>query len=54
MVRRTLREAITETITAKTGENLRERYVAELENYLDKFAGRARRDVRGPRHRGRC
>jgi integrase len=36
--RRTLRQAIDETITAKTNENLRDRYVAELENYLEKFA----------------
>lgn len=36
--RRTLRQAIDETITAKTNENLRERYVAELENYLEKFS----------------
>jgi integrase len=38
MQRRTLRQAITETIAAKEGENLRERYVTELGNYLDKFA----------------
>lgn len=38
MQRRTLRQAIDETITAKTNEGLRERYVTELENYLNRFA----------------
>jgi integrase len=36
--RRTLKQAIEETIAARTAENLRERYVGELENYLEKFA----------------
>ncbi|MGA3266367.1 MAG: tyrosine-type recombinase/integrase [Verrucomicrobiota bacterium] len=36
--RRTLKQAVEETILAKTAENLRERYVGELENYLGKFA----------------
>lgn len=38
MQRRVLREAIKETIEAKRAENLRERYVNELENYLLNFA----------------
>ncbi|MDD5141513.1 MAG: tyrosine-type recombinase/integrase [Verrucomicrobiales bacterium] len=38
MVRRTLKQAVTETIEAKQNQNLRDRYVAELENYLWKFA----------------
>jgi hypothetical protein len=38
MQRRTLKQAIEETILARTAENLRERYVTELEKYLDKFA----------------
>ncbi|MEI6195259.1 MAG: tyrosine-type recombinase/integrase [Verrucomicrobiota bacterium] len=37
MVRRTLKQAVTETIEAKQNQNLRDRYVAELENYLWKF-----------------
>lgn len=36
--RRSLRQAIEETVAAKTGENLRDRYVSELENYLQTFA----------------
>lgn len=36
--RRTLKEAIEETIQAKTESNRRERYVSELRNYLLKFA----------------
>ena len=36
--RRTLKQAVEETIKAKTAENLRERYVSELEDYLLKFA----------------
>jgi len=39
MLRRTLREAIRETIDAKRAENLRERYLDGLEVYLHKFAG---------------
>lgn len=38
MVRRTLKQAVQETIEAKQNENLRVRYVTELENYLEKFA----------------
>lgn len=38
MVRRTLRQAIDETVLAKRTENRRERYIDELENYLEKFA----------------
>lgn len=39
--RKTLRQALSETVTAKEGENLRPRYLVELENYLEKFiAGR--------------
>jgi len=35
--RRTLKQAVEETIEAKKAQNLRERYVAELENYLLNF-----------------
>lgn len=42
MQRRTLAQAITETMEAKRTENLRERYLGDLENYLNRFAsGRA-------------
>ena len=38
MQRRTLKEAITETMEAKRTENLRERYLGDLEAYLTRFA----------------
>lgn len=38
MERRTLAQAITETIQWRRSENLRERYLGELESYLNKFA----------------
>lgn len=38
MQRRTLKDAITETMEAKRAENLRERYLGDLENYLTRFA----------------
>jgi integrase len=38
MQRRTLKEAIAETMEAKRAENLRERYLGDLESYLNKFA----------------
>jgi len=39
--RRTLKQAIEETIRWRRAENLRERYLADLENYLNRFtAGR--------------
>lgn len=38
MERRTLKEAITETIQWRRSENLRERYLTDLESYLTNFA----------------
>ena len=38
MQRRTLKEAIAETMEAKRTENLRERYLGDLESYLNRFA----------------
>jgi integrase len=38
LMRRTLGQAITETMEWRRGENLRERYLKELENYLRRFA----------------